>query len=176
MTREELFKFAETEMQKTIDGKAYKLQNAAKQIAAKVYREAFENGYQLAVEIATARRSTIKEAFCFTDNMPDPETFLKNNTAAALAATWEEYKTEKKKQQEQTADSCFGLRIGDEFVQAACIGVVTGLTPGRVHILWSDGSVGDRARSMMNTAHPTGRHYGDLSDILTALQKGPDND
>ena len=79
MTREELFKFAETEMQKTIDGKAYKLQNAAKQIAAKVYREAFENGYQLAVEIATARVSTIKEAFGFTDNMPDPETFLKNN-------------------------------------------------------------------------------------------------
>lgn len=176
MTREELFKFAETEMQKTIDGKAYKLQNAAKQIVAKVYREAFENGYQLAVEIATARVSAIKEAFGFTDNMPDPETFLKNNTAAALAATWEEYKTEKKKQQEQTADSCFGLRIGDEFVQAACIGVVTGLTPGRVHILWSDGSVGDRARSMMNTAHPTGRHYDSLSYILTVMDEGTDND
>ena len=176
MTREELFKFAETEMQKTIDGKAYKLQNAAKQIAAKVYREAFENGYQLAVEIATARRSTIKEAFCFTDNMPDPETFLKNNTAAALAETWEEYKAEKKKQQEQTADSCFGLHIGDEFIQHACVGVVTGLTSDYVHILWADGSVGDRVRSLMNTAHPTGRHYEDLSDILTALQKGPDND
>ena len=174
MTRTDVIAFAEQEMQKTIEGKSYRLQNAAKQIAAKAYREGMENGYSLAREIVTAKPEAVAEAFNLTEGGSVFNVLLNFNVDNAERA-WNEYQDVQIIKQ-QLPDSCYGLHIGDEFTQYACIGVVTGLTPGRVHILWSDGSVGDRARSMMNTAHPTGRHYGDLSDILAALQKGPDHD
>lgn len=172
MTRNETTEWAEREMAKAIDGKRNSALHAAKSIANKAYREGTDAAWNLMRTIVLMTAAELRKVFsdCSVPSLYNV-LFLYGYKSAQEAV--DAYKAE---HDEHAEDSCYGLRIGDEFVQAACIGVVTGLTPSRVHILWSDGSVGDRARSMMNTAHPTGRHYGDLSDILTALQKGPDHD
>lgn len=171
MTRNETTEWAEREMAKAIDGKRNSALHAAKSIANKAYREGTDAAWSLMQTIVQMTATELRKVFsdCSAPSIYNV-LFLYGYKSAQEAV--DAYKAE---YTEHAEDSCYGLHVGDEFVQAACIGVITGLTPGRVHILWSDGSVGDRARSMMNTAHPTGRHYGDLSDILTALQKGPDN-
>ena len=172
MTRNETTEWAEREMAKAIDGKRNSALHAAKSIANKAYREGTDAAWSLMQTIVQMNVAELRKVFsdCSVPSL-NQILFLYGYKSAQEAV--DAYKAE---HDEHAEDSCYGLHVGDEFVQAACIGVVTGLTPGRVHILWSDGSVGDRARSMMNTAHPTGRHYGDLSDILAALQKGPDHD
>lgn len=171
MTRDEILEFADREITKAADGKRRSILHAAKNIAAKSYREGTDAAWNLLRAIIQMTHTELQAAFpeCKDATLYNV-LFLYGykNAQEAVDAYWAEH-------DEHAEDSCYGLHVGDEFLQHACVGVVTGLTPGRVHILWSDGSVGDRARSMMNTAHPTGRHYGDLSDILTALQKGPDN-
>lgn len=171
MTRNETTEWAKREMAKAIDGKRNSALHAAKSIANKAYREGTDAAWSLMQTIVQMTAAELRKVFsdCSAPSLYNV-LFLYGYKSAQEAV--DAYKAE---HNEHAEDSCYGLHVGDEFVQAACVGVVTGLTPGRVHILWSDGSVGDRARSMMNTAHPTGRHYGDLSDILTALQKGPDN-
>ena len=172
MTRNETTEWAEREMAKTIDGKRNSALHAAKSIAIKAYREGTDAAWSLLRAIIQMTPAELQAAFpgCKDATLYNV-LFLYGYKNAQEAV--DAYQAERDK---PTEDSCYGLRIGDEFTQYSCVGVVTGLTPGFVHILWSDGSVGDRARSMMNTAHPTGRHYGDLSDILAALQKGPDHD
>lgn len=172
MTRNETTEWAEREMAKAIDGKRNSALHAAKSIANKAYREGTDAAWSLMQTIVQMTAAELSKVFpdC---SVPSLKQILFLYGYKITQEAVDAYKAE---HHEHAEDSCYGLHVGDEFVQAACIGVVTGLTPGRVHILWSDGSVGDRARSMMNTAHPTGRHYGDLSDILTAMQKGPDHD
>ena len=172
MTRNETTEWAEPEMAKAIDGKRNSALHAAKSIANKAYREGTDAAWSLMQTIVQMTATELRKVFsdCSAPSIYNV-LFLYGYKTAQEAV--DAYKAE---HDEHAEDSCYGLHVGDEFVQAACVGVVTGLTPGRVHILWSDGSAGDRARSMMNNAHPTGRHYGDLSDILAALQKGPDHD
>lgn len=172
MTRNETTEWAEREMTKAIDGKRNSALHAAKSIANKAYREGTDAAWSLMQTIVQMTAAELRKVFsdCSAPSIYNV-LFLYGYKSAQEAV--DAYKAE---HNEHAEDSCYGLHIGDEFIQHTCVGVVTGLTPGRVHILWSDGSVGDRARSMMNTAHPTGRHYGDLSDILAALQKGPDHD
>jgi len=172
MTRNETTEWAEREMTKAIDGKRNSALHAAKSIANKAYREGTDAAWGLLRSIVQMTPVELQAVFpeCKDASLYNV-LFLYGYKNAQEAV--DAYRAE---HNEHAEDSCYGLRIGDEFTQYSCVGVVTGLTPGRVHILWSDGSVGDRARSMMNTAHHTGRHYCDLSDILTALQKGPDHD
>ena len=114
------------------------------------------------------------EAFHLTDGGSAFNVLLNLNVDNAERA-WNDYQEAQTKKQPPTKDCCFGLCIGDEFTHFGETGVITGMNNTEVWILWSDGSVGQRPRELMRYACPTGRHYDDLYNILTALQKGPDN-
>lgn len=163
MTFDEVLDFAAAEMDKALDGKKYKLENAAKNGAAKAYREGAIHAWEIARRVARMRKDEIRAAF----EVATHEIVFSIYNHIEAEERLQEHDEVREEIERQA------LRVGDEVFHHShgTYGVVTMIEndPPHVCVLFSTGETAGIWGNYQDAITKTGRKYGDLNDILFAM-------
>lgn len=163
MTFDEVLDFAAAEMAKAFDGKRYKLENAAKNGAAKAYREGCIHAWTIARRVAAMNNAEIQAAFGAQSHADTFAAYDYDDAENAL----QEY-DEKPEQDERLS-----YHVGDEVlhVDTNSIGVITLIDGCYTCVLFANGKTLWLTDPRENILKKTGRKYGDLQNMLAAMDE-----
>lgn len=164
MTFDEVLDFAAAEMAKAFDGKRYKLENAAKNGAAKAYREGCIHAWTIALRIAAMNNAEIQAAFGAQSHAETIASYDCDDAENSL------HDYDEKLRQDELAS----YHVGDEvlYVHTNNIGVITLIDGCYTCILFASGKPLWLTGPRKNILKKTGRKYGgDLQDMLAAMNE-----
>lgn len=156
MTSTEIVAWARDAMERTFNGKKARFENAAGDIAAKAYREGCDEGWAQAQRIATMTPDETRSA-------------LGLDFMEIMQCGYDEIRRELKEHDASTT-----LNVGDEIIDDdGNVGVVIYLNhdTAEISLLLYNGHVRAlRGWPSVTLFKKTGRRYGDLPDIFTAMK------